>query len=283
MRNDFIAFILTHGRPDKQVTFQSLKRHGYTGDICMLIDNEDAKGNEYKKKYGDIVRVFDKKAISKTFDEYDTFNNRKAIVYARNACWEIAREMGKKYFIQLDDDYTCFSYKCDEKCNYVDLLNIKNLDAVFNSMIEFLDRTQAATICMSQGGDFLGGKNGGSTKIMKLARKAMNTFVCDADRPFQFLGRINEDVNTYVLHGGRGMLFLTVPNIGITQMTTQKNKGGMTDIYLDNGTYVKSFYTVLSCPSCVKIAIMQSKNRRIHHSIKWNNAVPRIISQEYKK
>jgi len=283
MRNDFIAFILTHGRPDKQVTFQSLKRHGYTGDICMLIDNEDAKGNEYKKKYGDIVRVFDKKAISKTFDEYDTFNNRKAIVYARNACWQIAREMGKKYFIQLDDDYTCFSYKCDEKCNYVDLLNIKNLDAVFNSMIEFLDRTQAATICMSQGGDFLGGKNGGSTKIMKLARKAMNTFVCDADRPFQFLGRINEDVNTYVLHGGRGMLFLTVPNIGITQMTTQKNKGGMTDIYLDNGTYVKSFYTVLSCPSCVKIAIMQSKNRRIHHSIKWNNAVPRIISQEYKK
>lgn len=283
MRNDFIAFILTHGRPDKQVTFQSLKRHGYTGDICMLIDNEDAKGNEYKKKYGDIVRVFDKKAISKTFDEYDTFNNRKAIVYARNACWEIAREMGKKYFIQLDDDYTCFSYKCDEKCNYVDLLNIKNLDAVFNSMIEFLDRTQASTICMSQGGDFLGGKNGGSTKIMKLARKAMNTFVCDADRPFQFLGRINEDVNTYVLHGGRGMLFLTVPNIGITQMTTQKNKGGMTDIYLDNGTYVKSFYTVLSCPSCVKIAIMQSKNRRIHHSIKWNNAVPRIISQEYKK
>jgi len=283
MRNDFIAFILTHGRPDKQVTLQSLKRHGYTGDICMLIDNEDKKGNEYKKKYGDIVRVFDKKAISKTFDEYDTFNNRKAIVYARNACWEIAREMGKKYFIQLDDDYTCFSYKCDEKCNYVDLLNIKNLDAVFNSMIEFLDRTQAATICMSQGGDFLGGKNGGSTKIMKLARKAMNTFVCDVDRPFQFLGRINEDVNTYVLHGGRGMLFLTVPNVGITQMTTQKNKGGMTDIYLDNGTYVKSFYTVLSCPSCVKIAIMQSKNRRIHHSIKWNNAVPRIISQEYKK
>ncbi|HHV0077680.1 hypothetical protein [Escherichia coli] len=30
MRDDFCAFILTHGRPDKVLTYRTLRRAGYT-------------------------------------------------------------------------------------------------------------------------------------------------------------------------------------------------------------------------------------------------------------
>lgn len=36
----------------------------------------------------------------------------------------------------------------------------------------------------------------------------------------------------------------------------QKNKGGMSDVYIDKGTYLKSFYSVMFAPSCVKIGLM---------------------------
>ena len=36
--NGFVAFILTHGRPDRVLTYEKLRKHGYTGKIyiCLL-------------------------------------------------------------------------------------------------------------------------------------------------------------------------------------------------------------------------------------------------------
>ena len=111
----------------------------------------------------------------------------------------------------------------------------------------------------------------------------MNSFLCSVDRPFQFVGRINEDVNTYTHFQSKGYLFLTIVNASLTQRGTQSNPGGMTDIYLDNGTYIKSFYTILFQPSSVKIGIINSKHKRLHHSINWIKTVPQIIREEWKK
>jgi hypothetical protein len=139
---------------------------------------------------------------------------------------------------------------------------------------------------MSQGGDFVGGPGSKVGKIgaQKLfSRKAMNSFFMATERPFKFMGRINEDVNAYVTLGNLGLLFVTVPRIRLEQIQTQANQGGLTDIYLDLGTYVKSFYSVMYAPSCVKISEMGAKNRRLHHKVIWKNAVPQIVSQEHKK
>jgi hypothetical protein len=90
-------------------------------------------------------------------------------------------------------------------------------------------------------------------------------------------------VNVYVTLGSRGGLFLTIANVMLDQKTTQHNAGGLTDIYLDSGTYVKSFYTVMYNPSSVKVALLRSKYTRLHHSVSWVNTVPQIIPEEYKK
>lgn len=283
MKNNFAAFILTHGRPDKVHTYRSLKRQGYSGRIIILIDNEDKSRSDYEKKFKGEVIVFDKVAISQTFDEGDNFGDRRSIVYARNACFDIAKQLGIKYFIQLDDDYQDFRYRNDSKNKYCDKTNISNLDGIFDVMVEFLEQTKSKTVAMAQNGDFIGGKDGSKAKKLKPWRKAMNTFVCCSDRPFQFFGRINEDVNLYSCGGRRGDLFFTIPNVGVCQKQTQSNAGGMTELYLESGTYVKSFYSVMYAPSCVKIVDMGPVFRRMHHRVSWKHTTPCILDESFKK
>ena len=281
MRNDnFCVFILTHGRASRVYTYSTLRKSGYTGKIVIVVDNEDKTINEYKKTFKDEVYVFDKKAVAAQIDEGDNFNDRRAIIYARNACFDIAKELGYEYFIQLDDDYTAFNHKRNHRGEYIEK-KIKDLDAVLDAMLDYYKSIPALTIAMAQGGDFVGGKMGNSWKKPK--RKAMNSFVCSIHRPFKFFGRVNEDVNTYTNLGSRGGLFLTIMSLELKQKQTQQNKGGMTEMYLDSGTYVKSFYSVMYQPSSVKVGIMQSKNSRIHHQIRWRNTVPRILDEQHKK
>jgi hypothetical protein len=126
---------------------------------------------------------------------------------------------------------------------------------------------------------------GKKPKISELINeeKAMNTFFCDVKKPFVFPGRMNEDVNMYVTYGNKGKLILTVADATIKQRDTQKAKGGMTDIYMQHGTYLKSFYSVICSPQCVKVADMNTNNRRIHHRINWKYCTPMIICDKYKK
>lgn len=281
-KDNFAAFILTHGRPDHVVTYDSLRNRGYTGKIYFVIDNEDKTADQYFEKFGDQVLVFDKLAESKTFDTADNFNDRRAIVYARNVCFKLAKELGIDYFIQLDDDYTNFQYRYNENNEY-DYKGIRDLDTVFSIMLDFLIDTGVKSFAMAQGGDFIGGAESTSSKYITLKRKCMNTFICSTKNPFTFLGAINEDVNTYTREASTGALFFTTTQVSIVQKQTQSNSGGMTDIYLDGGTYKKSFYTILYMPSSVKIAPMGDVHPRLHHRISWNNTVPRILDEKYKK
>ena len=279
--DEFAIFILTHGRPNNVYTVKSLRKHGYTGKIIIVIDNEDSSADEYFDQYED-VEMFNKKEIAATFDEADNFEDRRAIVYARNACFQIAKKRNIKYFMQMDDDYTYFEYRIynEEKQKPE---NIYDLDSVLLALLEFYKNTNFATISMAQGGDFIGGKHNKMAKNPTIFRKCMNSFICSIDRPFKFIGRINEDVNTYVNQQSKGLLMGTIPFIALGQKTTQKNKGGMTELYLDSGTYVKSFYTVMFSPSSCYIKPMGDKHMRLHHAIKWDNAVPKIISEDHKK
>lgn len=281
MNNSFVALILTHGRPDNVITYSALRKHGYTGPIIIVVDNEDATLEEYKKKFPDVY-VFDKKAVAAQIDEGDNFQDRRAIIYARNVAFQIARERGYRYFIELDDDYQEFSYTYTREGG-LKQRGIRSLDKVFDTLIDFKNNVGALTVAMAQRGDFMGGKENNIVQGEILKRKAMNSFICDTEQPFRFFGKINEDVNTYVVLGSRGSLFLQVPHVALNQVSTQQSAGGMTDIYLDSGTYVKSFYTVMYTPACTCIRMMGTKHRRLHHSINWNAAVPKIISEQFKK
>jgi len=271
----FAILILCHGRPDYNDTIPALKRSGYKGRIILIVDNLDARQEDYIQKYGyDNVYVFNKSWVALESDAMNNFNDRRANLFVRNATFDIARDLGLEYFLVLDDDYGSFCHKREE-CERT----TRHLNQVIEWFLEYLINTPIKCIAFSQGGDHIGGYN--PAKMCK--RKAMNSFFCMTDRPFKFYGTLNDDVNMYVTNGMRGDIYLTFYSFMLHQAETQANTGGLTENYQKYGTYVKSFYSIMCNPSAVAITLMGEKAPRLHHKIVWANAVPCIIPEQYKK
>jgi hypothetical protein len=279
MRDDFAIFILTHGRAASVRTVGMLEFGRYSGRFYLVVDDEDKQGPEYEARYPGKVLTFSKRAIATRFDEADNFADRRTVFYARNACFDLARSVGVKYFMQMDDDYTDAYIRWDGKREVS--YRVDCLDAVLEAMIDYYASIPALSIAMSQGGDHIGGWEG----MQK--RKIMNTWLCDVDRPFPFIGRINDDVTTYTALGRRGELFLTIPIVQVNQLTTISQAGGTTDLYKDTGGYIKSFYSVMHTPSAVKIGLLRDnrsdRKPRVHHAVDWDHCVPKIIPERYRK
>ena len=282
MRDDFAVFILSHGRPDGvHVTIDSLARARYSGRWYIVLDTDDETAPQYVERWGaERILTFDKDEIAKTFDLADNGGSRGVIVYARNVVDQLAAGLGLRYYQQLDDDYSRIGHRMDEDGSLRNVFT-RHYDDVLEAFLEFLEVSGALTVAFAQGGDLLGGIWGWYRRPM--LRKAMNTFIARVGRPIGFVGRLNEDVSTYVWRGGQGELFLTVTEFAIGQAMTQQQAGGMTGAYLDSGTYRKSFYTVMFAPSCVKVSAMGSQTYRIHHLINWNHAVPKIVPGSWHK
>lgn len=275
------ALILSHGRPDRVKTVNALKNSGFTGDIRIVCDDLDESLDAYKELYSNSVIVFDKKKKLKECDTMDNFGRTNIVLPARNMCHEIAKSLGWDYFFELDDDYSSFNIRYADG-DKLATKNIVHMDDMLDAMIDLLEVSNALCVCMSQSGDLMGGVESKYLK-KKLSRKAMNCYVCKTSRPFVFRGTINEDVNMYVTENMIGNIVFSVTNVCCNQEVTQISKGGLTDIYLDIGTYVKSFYSVMAQPSCVTVKGMGVKDRRIHHDISWKHCSPYIISEVYKK
>lgn len=283
----FGALVLTHGRSENVVTVETLRKHGYTGPIKLLLDDEDETVDLYREKFGsENVLVFSKAEAAKIVDVMDNRGDLRGVVYARNASFEVARSLGWTHFIMLDDDYWNWRWCFGSDRMYHHPI-VVSLDRVFASLVKFLDSTPTTSIALAQAGDLIGGQNSGNLDSIDLGRKgkrkAMNTFVCRVDRPFRFSGRLNEDVNAYLRLGATGSLFFTSNCARVTQYQTQTNKGGLTELYRSSGTYVKSFYSVVCAPSTVRVSPLTTTFPRWHHRIKWRTAVPKILREEVRK
>ena len=288
MKDDFAVFIMVHGRPDKMWTYHALRNGGYTGKIYLVADDLDKTVGQYKEKYGDELIVFDKNKAAEKMDAGDNTGDLRSTLFSANTIFDLAKERDIKYFYIMCDDYTKFDNRFDKDLKYYISEGqgsgiVRNLDRVFEIVLKYYKSINALSIAFAQGGDFIGGKDSGFAQSIQLKRKAMNTFLCSTDRPFKFMGRMNEDITTYENLGCKGNLFLTTPNISISQQPTQKEEGGLTDLYLEYGTYIKSFFSVMYNPSSVKVSSMGDKQRRIHHRVSCNNAVPKILNEKHKK
>jgi len=279
MREDCCVFILSYDRPQNVPTVDALERYGYTGDWYIVIDHEEDIG-PYEREYGeDNVIFLDKDDALPGLDRGDNFNRRDCNVYARQQLWDVADDLGYEYFLVLDDDYTNIQYRFNSEFEY-DPEVMRDFDNYLAHSIRFLEKTNTDALCMAQGGDFIGGKSASFAQAVETKRKAMNSFLCKTDRPFNFRGTINEDVNTYIRAAQYGKIFLTANTASIEQEITQQEDGGLTDIYLDQGTYVKSFYTILYAPSCTSLTKLHDRaDERIHHRVSWRNAVPKIVPE----
>jgi len=283
----YCVFIISHGRPDNIKTISTLRSREYSGKIFIVIDDLDKTRDRYIEEFGEeMIIVFDKQEMADKTDQGDNFNNLRTTTHARNACFDIAERLNYKYFIVLDDDYINFRFRFDDKLNYKPKpKDLKSVDKLFSYMMEFyINNKQISSICLSQGGDFIGGKNSWFAEKIRAKRKVMNSFFCSTERPFNFISRLNEDVNTYLYLNNKGKIFLTLNQVCLEQTQTQSSSGGMTEAYRDYGTYVKSLYSVMYHPSAVTVReIGGSSSRRLHHNITWKKTAPKILRESLRK
>jgi hypothetical protein len=278
----FAVFILTHGRPDNVITLKTLQKSRYTGKLFLIVDDEDETVDRYIKNFGrEQVMVFQKKDVADQCDEGNNFDERRTILMARNACFDIAEKIGVTHFMQLDDDYNNFWYELKDA--HKRSVPVRCLDTLLLLMLDFYKSINCKSIAFAQSGDFLGGLDNGKGVYRFQKRKCMNSFLCSTERPFKFIGAMNEDVNTYTTRGSRGDLFMTIPFISVNQTASQSQKGGITEMYVRFGTFCKAFTTVMMMPGSTKVSMMRSKNPRIHHSINWKATVPCIIREINRK
>ena len=281
--SSFAVFIMVHGRPDKSWTYRNLRKQNYTGKIFLVADDLDETVPQYREKYGDELLVFDKKKAATYCDSGDTTGDLRSTLFSANTIPRLAKERGIKHYFIMCDDYLAFNYAMDfDKSFSTKSRRVRDLDRGFDELIDFYETADITTLAMSQGGDFAGGPKS-LVWIRGLSRKAMNSFLCSTEKPINFVGRMNEDATTYTLDGSRGKIFFTTALMRLEQLRTQEESGGLTDLYTDYGTHLKSFFTVMYNPSCTKISEIGVVVRRIHHNINWEHAVPKIISDRYKK
>ena len=277
---DFAVFILSHGRADTISTYKALRDGGYTGRTYVVIDNEDDQEELYRQKFGDDIIQFDKRDYLEKTDLGDLDTDRRIGVFARNFIQDEAKRLGYKFHLQLDDDVHGFTYRFAHG-KVLRALHCSHLDEVFSGMVEYMKETPITSLSFALSAYNMGGVDGSIKDGM--TRKTMTTFLMRADDVQYFHMRMNDDITTSLINGMRGKLYYSYLPIEVEVDKTQVKAGGMTDIYQKNGTYRKSFYSVMCCPSCVKVSAMGITDYRIHHTISWNNAVPKLLSERWCK
>lgn len=163
--NKFAVLILSHGRAGNVKTIQTLQNANYHGDWYILCDDEDEQLSDYAREYGqDKVLTFCKQDYVKTTDTFTNDGRTNSVVFARNAAFDIARQLCLDAFFCMDDDIiACRIRYADGK--KLKGAKIKSLDKIFASMLELMKANKHIS-CMSfaNTGSFIGG---GKCKLPK--------------------------------------------------------------------------------------------------------------------
>lgn len=273
------VYILTHGRPSfcEKNTISALRRQKFSGNIVLIVDDEDEEIEGYKN-LGYDVEVFSKKDTVCDTHLPHTGKIYTSILYARQAAFDVAKRRGDRYFCTMDDDYQYFEIKCRMKDKMLNLYQPSDINGVMKLTYDILKTTNASCVAWAQTGDLVANR-----LTVGSVRKAMNTLFFDTNRKYEFYGLFDQDTTAYSHLGICGGLVLTIPFIVTKQHLTQKESGGLTESYKKFGTYVKALFPVMKTPSAIKVSKLGVKNFRIHHRIMWENCAPRILSPDWQQ
>lgn len=282
MRNDFAVFICTHGRPNAQHTYNTLRKCGYTGRIYLVLDNTDNSIQEYANNFdAEEILIFDKNYYinSDRFDNGDNKLHAKCILYAKRAVEDIARLMNFRFFAIADDDIVNFVIRYPQG-NKLATYEIQDFDTVLDNYISLLTDCTAAV----------------GFGIALSYFKGIKTFeyqnLCKRILPYQFVIRnssvaVNwqswmcEDDITELQSSAVGNIWLSVPYVAqqIKPIGSSNNAGGMVEQYRDFDTYTLKFNIIKYCPRKTYISYDGSKYVLRKQT---NNCFPKIISERFR-
>lgn len=289
MLDNFAVFIITYKRPDKQITYDTLRRCGYSGKIYLVVDDTDPTIQQYIDNYGaDNIFVFDKNYYinSDRFDNSINDGIYASAVYARRAVEDIVQSMKLPYFAVADDDIVDFviRYPIDKGLKRY---KITDFDVILRGYIEILD-CGVACVGFGRPNSYFGGAVAFSA--VNLCKRVITTtfFIRNSDVPVNWLSWTMEDDITVLRGSTVGELWLSIPYIQQvnSDITNLQGSGGNVELYQKYSWYYICFTELKYIPSriqikCDDLCNMNSKSMvLLRHTDK---CYPKIMSSYYRK
>lgn len=281
MRNRFAVFILTHGRPEKQVTFYTLMDKGYDGDIYLVVDDTDETLTRYVELFGEErVLVFSKAEYIDKTDHGLQKAQPKAVVFARNAGEDFAHSMGYVYFALMDDDVANLRLRYDEGLSLKTAQFHTTLGEVFDSIVDYMRDCGIAMI--SPG--FTNNYRSGVSCLYEYnpsIRLCAEVFFRNGQYPVDWKLNLVEDMITSIETGNKGFVcFSFVPLQLDLVMSEGTVTGGMSEAYKAMSKFSFYFMPTIIFPSCCSPTFVHD---HWYATAKNRYTVPCIISSKYQK
>lgn len=272
-------YIISKGRPQCR-TAKTLTKMKYPGEWFIVCGNNDETLEQYLANWGEEhVKVFDWYEEVKRTDTMDNFgfgSMPSGACPVRNATAEISHRRGERRHWQLDDDYTGFQV-FDAKTGKRPHCDGEKLAECMEAIAEFADRCGLSN-CGFPPSTIETCKDG----ALGLARRVFNAHNLPSGGELfvPWRARLNDDLINAVNVWRTGRSELSVKCLAMNMPPTQSERGGLTDIYRDEGTVRKTAYAVMAAPGQVKLV---DRFGRYHHAADWKRIVPKIVSDEYRK
>ncbi len=277
-----IVYIKTHGRPGKQLTYNTLREAGYTGDIVLVIDNEDECGVGYLEfvKHDDRLwlHIFDKQKLVDEIDSGTNIPKRDVNLYAWVACERFAEQDGNDFFIMADDDITRFRYRYLEDGHLKSIPITQNLDRVFEHIQNYMECSNIAAA--STGIPQMYFSKELDENLWKY-RVAYQFVFRNPKFDMNWVSEYEEDIITSINMSKEGKYVTCLPMIQHDAVALGKSDGGMKSMYDENNSrFSLAEYGHIFNPSC---EIMNFYKGKWITNIKRDNAFQKLVSSSRKK
>lgn len=280
MYNDFAIFICTHGRPDKQLTYKTLKNYGYNGKIYLVLDDTDSTIQQYIDNFGtDNIYVFDKQHYINDTDVGTNNPSFKCIVYAKNAVEDIARDLNLTSFVIADDDIEKFRFRFQNNAK-LSSYKLCEFDVCVELCNELLLSADIASLGFSFTQMYFGGCEG--LKDLYKFRVPYNFVFRNAKFRVNWQSWFGEDIITALSYNKTGQFWTVIPNIqqDIANVGSGNADGGMADVYRTIDSFRLAMCDFIYHPSAIRPYWYKNK---FMAAIKKVNAYPLLISSRYRR
>lgn len=281
MTKKFAIFILTHGRPHNQLTVKTLQDLGYTGDLYLVVDDQDETFDEYVAEWGaDRVVVFHKDYFIQNTDTGLNVPVPKFAVFARNAIEHIVKCMGYKSFMMLDDDITRFRVRLPDDGSLRSYQFNGHFNEIIDKAVDFL--LDCSIACMGLGfcNLYIGGVDN-FNKENPRQRLCAEAFIRNTSYPTDWRLNMVEDMITSIDAAQRGDVWFQFLPIQVEiKMSEGAVEGGNSDVYRQMGMYRISFMPVIAYPSSNAVRLGK---KTWASTTTPDKCIPKIISSRYRK
>ena len=277
-----MIYILTHGRPHNQKTVETLRRCGYTGDITLVLDDEDKTLSEYKDEWLNL-RVFSKQ---KYIDKTDTGLSkplRNFAVFARNAIEDIAKEDGEDYFCMFDDDIKNFRYRIISD-NQLLSIPVTNFDNMLYNYIAYMKDSNIACLSFGTTSQYIGGikRFEQVSEDNNSLRLCFNAYIRNSKFDVDWKLNMCEDRITSIYQNTYGNVWKQLLFVQIDcEELYGKVDGGNSDVYRMLDECTQTFFPIITHPSIHYIS--QYHGHLITRLAGEDKMFAKIISGGYKK